>query len=135
MEIPNKETINSKSGLKTNTLIVAMKLANYFTLLDEFKEKYNLYNLDNIHEVCNSMTDKHGRICRNVKHLERGDPRSQWKTEICESVGGWLCYMNMVLNKYGIEVDDLMKGLQSEMIKAVEQHSNTGEKEDDSGGK
>lgn len=86
------------------------------------------YTIDNVHEICNAMTDKHGRICRQIKHISRSDPKDDWPLGMTEAMTGYLVYMNMLLEKYDISISD---GMLHELEEAVKQHSKKGKKKSD----
>lgn len=75
--------------------------------------------IKNPHEVCNAMTDKHGRVCREVKHFERNDARPGWPVEAGEEISGYMAYAFMLADHYGI---DIVACFCSELEKAIEQH-------------
>jgi ATP/ADP translocase len=101
---------------------VCSRFIKYLDSLQEFKNAVGLKEVPNIHEVLSSMSDKHGRICREVKHLEREDPRDNWANEMMESMSGYLAYMAMIIRRYNLS-SEIRIGMYSELIKAVEQHS------------
>jgi len=76
--------------------------------------------IDNKYEITTSLADKVGRICRQVKHFERNDPKPDWPDGITEDISGVLIYLILLMNSYGL---DLSTGLTNELAKSVEQHS------------
>ena len=99
---------------------VAKALREFMRLHHQFKSDHGVKNyLSNIHEACNSMTDKHGRLCRQVKHAERNDPKEDFPESIAEDVAGYLNYGLMVLQNYNV---DLADGMKKELEKAAVQH-------------
>ena len=81
-------------------------------------------SIDNVHEICNAMTDKHGRICRQIKHISRNDPKDDWPLGMTSAATGYIVYLIMLLRKYEI---DIAEGMFEELNEAVLQHSNLGE--------
>ena len=58
---------------------------------DQFRKQNGLSShISNVHEILTGMTDKHGRICRQVKHTERNDPKSDWPVAMTESIYGYI---------------------------------------------
>jgi len=97
---------------------------------DKFKDFVNFYNdfrkcngltkgIDNVYEVLTGMTDKHGRICRQIKHLERNDPKPDWPDGMIEAMTGYLIYMLMILEKYDAEISE---GMRKELKSAISQY-------------
>lgn len=87
---------------------------------DLFREKNGLSgSVDNVYEALTAMSDKHGRICRQVKHFERDDAKSDWPEALTESLVGYLIYSLMILKKYDLDITD---GMTQELQNAVEQH-------------
>jgi len=85
-----------------------------------FRKYAGLKNkISNVHEILVGMTDKHGRICRYIKHQERNDPKDNWKTEIASGLTGYIVYALMLLEHYGIDIDT---GMEKELNEAIEQH-------------
>ena len=97
-------------------------------LFNEFISGYDYWrslnglssSTDNIHEALTAMSDKHGRLCRQIKHFERNDPKPDWPEGMTESIVGYLIYALMVLKKYDV---DILKGMKNELQNAVDQHS------------
>jgi len=110
--------------LRNQTMSVARNITNYFSALAYFKKINNLNNLTDMFEVCTSLSDKHGRICRHLKHVERNDPKDNWPDELIESFQGYLAYFGMIIDKYDIQPSQLEKSIVDELMKSVEQHSN-----------
>ena len=75
--------------------------------------------IENIYEVLTGMTDKHGRICRQVKHKERKDAKNDWPEGMTSSMFGYFAYMVMVLDNYD---ESLADGMRAEMEETVKQH-------------
>jgi len=97
----------------------------------KFLQVYKSFRIDNgldkgvgnIFEICTSMTDKHGRICRQIKHFERNDKKTDWPDAISEALTGYIVYAIMILEKYGIDVLD---GMRKELGAAKKQWAKKG---------
>jgi hypothetical protein len=97
-------------------------------LFNEFLNGYDYWrnckglsaSIDDAYEITSSMADKLGRICRQVKHKERNDPKPDWPNGLAEDMAGLLVYMIILKNKYDV---DIAKGMKIELNKSVEQHS------------
>lgn len=87
---------------------------NQFRISNGLKNK-----IKNVHEILTAMTDKHGRICRYIKHQERNDPKDNWQKEMVSSLTGYIIYMTMLLSYYGI---DIKEGVISELNESIKQH-------------
>ena len=70
-------------------------------------------------ELCTSLSDKHGRICRQIKHMERGDKKSDWPMGMTAAMTGYIVYCEMLLEKYGLDMAD---GLRQELESALKQY-------------
>lgn len=104
---------------------VVNALSGFFHTYEQWRNQNGLSGtIDNVHEICNAMTDKHGRICRQIKHVERNDPKSDWPDGMTEAMMGYLVYMIMLMNKYAStkEAGAYRQGLLNELNSAVEQH-------------
>jgi len=97
-----------------------MFMSSLVNAIAEFRNDHQLKTPSSMHEVCNAMSDKHGRVCRYVKHIERIDPKPEWKEEMATAMAGYIVYMVMLARHYGIHMG---KGLEDELKKAIEQHS------------
>jgi len=94
---------------------------------NKFLEAYNIFRknnglksrIKNVHEIITAMTDKHGRICRYIKHQERKDPKPDWPNGMTMAASGYIVYLIMLLNYYGIDIQD---GMDKELNEAVKQH-------------
>ena len=75
--------------------------------------------IKNVHEILTAMSDKHGRICRNIKHQERKDPKDNWQNEISSALVGYIVYAIMLLENYNIDVSE---GMKKELEEALKQH-------------
>lgn len=85
-----------------------------------FREDYELDNsITNIHEILTAMTDKHGRICRYIKHQERNDPKDNWQEGMSMALTGYLVYAILLFEHYGI---DTREGMIKELSESIKQH-------------
>ena len=75
--------------------------------------------IKNVHEILTGMTDKHGRICRYIKHQERNDPKTDWPKGMTMAMTGLLVYMIMLLEHYDI---DIKEGMINELNEALKQY-------------
>jgi len=71
-------------------------------------------------EICTSIMDKAGRIARQIKHLERKDPKPDWSNAISEDIFGCVAYLMMLVYKYDLPMED---NVRKELEKALSQHS------------
>ena len=91
-----------------------------------FREDNKLFNGNyNAFEICTALSDKHGRICRQIKHAEREDHKPDWPDGMTEAMSGYLVYTFMLLEKYGCNME---KGLRNELQSAVDQYSGSKER-------
>jgi len=86
-----------------------------------FRSKTSLKDkrVNNVHEFLTAMTDKHGRICRFIKHQERNDPKENWKEEMSQSLTGYIAYAILLMEHYDITIDS---GMKKELEEAIKQH-------------
>jgi len=77
-------------------------------------------SIDNAHEIISAMTDKLGRIARQVKHQERNDPKPDWPNGMTIEMAGLLIYMIILQSRYNVDISD---GMKEELEKAIKQHS------------
>ena len=103
-----------------NAEMVVNKFNDFWVAYDFFR-KYNGLNkaIDNSYEILAAMADKLGRMCRQIKHFERNDPKEDWPDVLGEDGSGLIVYLLMAFNKYDI---DLSKSFKAELIKAIEKH-------------
>ena len=100
---------------------LAQSFKQFLFLYEIFRTENNLSaKIDNKYEITTSLADKVGRICRQVKHFERNDPKPDWPKGISEDITGVLIYLVILMNSYEL---DISEGLINELNKAVEQHS------------
>jgi len=76
--------------------------------------------IDNVHEILTGMTDKHGRICRYIKHQERKDPKPDWPDGMTQAIVGYLVYAIMLLEHYGVNIEG---GMKKELEEAMKQYT------------
>lgn len=116
--------MQSKERLMRKPEEVAIAFEYFLHVYSEWRRDVGLEKLPkrcvNIHELCNAMTDKHGRICRHVKHIEREDPKEGWQMEMSQSIMGYIVYMIMLTEYYRIDIGD---GIITELNKAAQQHA------------
>ena len=101
---------------------------NVVSDFNKFLKSYDIWrdfnglsgSIDNVHEIVSAMTDKLGRIARQVKHQERNDPKPDWPDGMTSEMVGLLICMIILKNKYNV---DISKGMKTELEKAIEQHS------------
>ena len=103
------------------------RIQDVLTAWTKFLNTYRQFRRDNglassgynAFEICTSLSDKHGRICRQIKHAERNDSKDDWPSGMTEAMAGYLIYMEMLLEKYG---SDMTIGLKNEMESAIRQY-------------
>jgi len=117
----NSKFSNSKfSNNESDIILVTRAFSEFLTTYNAFRELNGLTSkIKNVHEILVGMTDKHGRICRYIKHFERNDPKDNWKSELASSLTGYIVYSLMLLEHYGI---DIKEGMQKELGEALKQH-------------
>lgn len=88
---------------------------------DVFREANGLSgSINNVYEILAAMTDKLGRIARQVKHQERNDPKPDWPDGMTIEMAGLVIYMIILKNYYNV---DISEGMKQELEKAIEQHA------------
>ena len=93
---------------------------NFLETYKDFREDNGLSKADySGFEICTSLSDKHGRICRQIKHQEREDPKPDWPVGMEEAIAGYIIYVEMLLEKYGC---DMAQGLRNEIESALNQY-------------
>ena len=103
----------------------AEKVASMFSVFLEsykcfrYKNKLSM-EVKNSHEVHGAANEKLARMFRQIKHVERNDPKEDWPDVMAEHAMGVMTYMIMLLDHYGV---DFKKGIIKELNKAAEQHS------------
>jgi len=94
---------------------------NFLNCYDAWRKQNSLSSsIENKYEITTSLADKVGRICRQVKHFERNDPKPDWPDGMTEDISGVLVYLIILMKSYDI---DLSTGLTNELAKSIEQHS------------
>lgn len=100
---------------------VVLSFQNFLETYDQFRRNNGLSaKIDNKYEITTSIADKTGRICRQVKHTERNDPKPDWPDGISEDITGVFIYLIILMNSYEL---DISEGLKNELQKSAEQHS------------
>lgn len=95
---------------------------------DNFLEVYNKFRECNglkdskmgAFETCTALTDKNGRIARQIKHFERNDPKEDWPIGLTEAMSGYLIYMIILMKGYNISISD---GMIKELQSSISQYS------------
>ena len=104
------------------------QINNVVESFEKFLLDYNLLRkmsgldknkISNVHEILTGMTDKHGRICRYIKHQERQDPKSDWPKGMTGAMVGYIIYALMLLEHYNV---DIKEGMIEELNEAIKQH-------------
>ena len=114
-----------------NKIKVEIQPTEPFEVVKLFEEFLCMYNdfrktngikkkIKNVHEILTGMTDKHGRICRYIKHQERKDPKPDWPKGMIEAMTGYIVYLIMLLEYY--KIDDIGEGMINELNEAIKQH-------------
>jgi len=99
---------------------VVRKFNDFLKSYDKFRADNGLPGaVDNVYEALTAMSDKHGRICRQVKHFERNDAKPNWPDALTESLVGYIIYSLMILKKYKL---DVANGMNNELQAAADQH-------------
>ena len=105
-------------------VVVADAFDNFLAINGSFRKANNLTKkIKNVHEILTGMTDKHGRICRYIKHQERKDPKSDWPDGMSQAMTGYIIYMVMLLEHYKV---DITKGIIAELNEAIKQYQTKG---------
>jgi hypothetical protein len=113
---------------KTTANDVVNMFNEFLRVYDKFREENGLpSSIDNIYESLTAMSDKHGRICRQIKHFEREDAKEDWTEGMIESLVGYMMYGIMALRKYDL---DMSEGMKNELQTASEQHGNKNKQKD-----
>jgi len=111
---------------KTGTKDVIKAWKKFFQTYKKFRKDNGLGNSTyNGFEICTALSDKHGRICRQVKHQERNDPKKDWPVGMTEAMAGYLIYMEMLLERFGCDMCD---GFLKEMESALKQYQDKDDK-------
>lgn len=87
----------------------------------QFRVYCKLKAVKHPYEVVTAMTDKLGRVAREIKHLERKDPRPDALDSIRSGLAGIVIYALMLEAKYGCSI---AAGIESELREANRQHGN-----------
>lgn len=104
----------------TSVREVVENFDSFLKTYKEFKKDHGLkLTLSNPFEITTALSDKIGRICREVKHKERNDPRPHYQSTISEETFGLIVYALMICDFYDSNV---IFGMVKELQKAVDQH-------------
>ena len=98
---------------------VALDVNNVCMCYDIWRREQKLPDIKNPLLITTALADKLGRICRNVKHLERNDPRPLWLAELEDEMAGILVYMILLAKHYNLSISC---GVSRELSKGVAQH-------------
>ena len=113
-----------KQSYSKDSAEVATKFQDFLDTYDSFRETNGLSgSIANVYEILSAMSDKHGRICRQIKHYERKDAKPDWPNGMTEAMIGYIVYMIMLLKKYDVNIKD---GLIKELESSVAQYSKKG---------
>lgn len=105
---------------------VAQAFKDFDSLYEIFRKDNNLSGrIGSAYEICTSLADKVGRICRYAKHEQRNDPKPDFPEGMMEEVAGVIIYLILLKNYYR---QDFEEGIRSELERAVSQHSKEGKK-------
>lgn len=89
--------------------------------IQDFKKENNMEPFNGSpFEICTALGDKHGRICRQVKHKERQDAKPDWPKGFLQAMAGYLNYMMMLCDLYD---KDLSLGLREELESSLHQYA------------
>ena len=103
---------------RTNDIVKSFN--EFLSFYQQFRSANGLKkSIKNVHEILTAMTDKHGRVCRYIKHKERKDPKDNWQKELSSALTGYIIYMTMLLSYYNI---DISEGMISELNESIRQH-------------
>ena len=98
---------------------VIAAFTNFLVVYARFRRDNGLVDKDNNpFELCTALTDKLGRIARQIKHFERKDPKEDWPNGMTEAMTGMIIYIILVLKHYDIRID---QGMQNELRSAISQ--------------
>jgi len=93
----------------------------FLTNYEEWRIEHGLSGkITNVYEILAALTDKLGRVCRQVKHQERNDPKPDWPEGMTTEMAGLLIYLILLKNNYNV---DMAEGMCNELQKSVSQHS------------
>jgi type II secretory ATPase GspE/PulE/Tfp pilus assembly ATPase PilB-like protein len=99
---------------------VARSFQKFLMDYEVFKNENGLTDIiENPYEILAGMTDKLGRIVRQVKHKERDDAKPDWPEGAVESIWGLIAYTIMLKDYYNF---DVFKGIENELSSAIEQY-------------
>lgn len=118
----------SKVAVKTKAKVSAKDVAIAFNSFHQTYEKFREDNglnkakrkKANMFEMCTALMDKGGRIARQLKHKERNDAKPDWPDGMTEAMTGYIIYMLLILDSYGLDMTD---GMVKELESAIKQYS------------
>ncbi len=100
---------------------VADAFMYFCEIYKEFREDWKLdEKAINGFEACTALSDKLGRISRQIKHFERKDKKEDWPIGMTEAMAGVLIYMLLILDTYEIDMED---GMIKELESSLKQYS------------
>jgi len=106
---------------------VARAFDSFWAVYDRFREDNGLdgetEELPDMFEFCTALSDKNGRIARQVKHKERDDPKEDWPLGLTEAMTGYIVYLLLMLSAYGLDIKD---GMVKELNSGVKQYAPKG---------
>jgi len=118
--IAHAQGIHREEFKEVSSETVAKSFRGFLRAYKNFRKAKELPDSKaNVFEVTTAMQDKLGRISREVKHMERNDPKEEWPNGLIEASSGLLSYMIMLLENYDVSI---YEGMITELDKAVEQH-------------
>lgn len=112
--------------IKMSAQNVADAFMYFCEIYQKFREDNGLVKSDyrickpNMFELCTALMDKSGRIARQIKHKERNDQKSDWPDGMTEAMTGYVIYMLLILDAYGL---NMREGMIKELESAVKQYS------------
>ena len=113
---------------KTETIDVINALINLQVVYDSFRSDNGLTPPKmNGFEVCASLMDKGGRMAREIKHYERKDPKKDWPDGLMEAITGYMVYILLIMEMYGIDFSNQHDGVVKELESSIKQYTKEGE--------
>lgn len=86
----------------------------------QYRKNGRLKDLKRSFEILAGMTDKLGRAAREVKHMERLEPRPDALITLRDSLAGLIIYSVLLSDVYNVS---LAAGIEAELAKARSQHT------------
>jgi hypothetical protein len=125
--IDDKDIIFDDDEKKTK--ISAENVADAFQyfveIYEKFREDNGLSNTPKVvlaskrFEMCAALMDKGGRIARQIKHMEKNDPKPDWPEGMTEAMTGFIIYMLLILDSYNLK---MRNGMVKELKSALKQY-------------